>query len=203
MNRSDGVKTSRIVVEAGGLEFVTTDGRVLARLEEARAGGGVLSLLDAQGQLCAQIGSGADGGVVCVRAQKGKGRATMFIQEHEGVQTGAVSAFHDGGKEAARMGTSDYGGGFSCYSPEGYVSLVLCTGVDGGILEMCRSDGAAAVRTGAYGKEGALVVFNAETAPAFAVPVWKLMPAADKEKTDEQSKIDENTAAPAETEATG
>ena len=65
------------MVEEGGLEFVTPDGRLLALLNEEPGRGATLTLFDADGGRSASLGASGAGGAFIAWSRYCRGYATL------------------------------------------------------------------------------------------------------------------------------
>ncbi len=183
-----------LTVGAGGLDFVTPEGRLLARLSEAPGGGAQFTLYGPNGVVSLSAGTaGADvmvlGGshaapATSARASlsaSGSGGAVSLGGQPglEGVRMQAhpegnhLSLLMPGGRPGVSLGTHAEGGTISAATAGGQEVARISAGEEGGMLEVWAGDGRLSAVLGSDQGDGGLVILDRGGARIFAVPVWK------------------------------
>lgn len=162
-------KKTRIVVEEGGLEFVTPDGRILATLREEPGRGATLTLVDADGGPSVSLGASGAGGAVIAWSRYCRGYATLGADD----LGGAVNVGSPEGGRVACVTVIDGSGSVQVGTPDGEAKAYLNAGQDGGMVGINNGSGLQVAALGVHDGDGVAQVLSRAGVRLFVVPAWK------------------------------
>ncbi len=163
-------KTTQIVVPEGGLEFVTPDGRLLARLKEEPGRGATLILADADDGPSVSLGAMAAGGGVVAWSRHCRGYASLGADD----VGGTVNVGGPEGGRVAFLTVLDGNGCLAVNTPDGDAKAYLSVNpAGGGVVAVNNGDGLQVVVLAVDNGDGVIQALSRTAVQLFVVPLWK------------------------------
>ncbi len=179
-------KTTQIVVPEGGLEFVTPDGRLLARLRDEPGEGATLILADADDGPAVSLGAMATGGGLIAWSRYCRGYASLSAND----VGGCVNIGDPDKRLVASLMVQEGAGIVSVGTPDGEAKAYLWAGPAGGLVAVNNNNGLQVAALGVHDSDGVIQALSQAEVRVFVVPAWKLTDAekCTAEKCTDQEK---------------
>ncbi len=179
--------TCNFVVPAGGLQFVTPSGNVIAKLMSDEAGP-LFTLFNQDGLPAVSFGCTPQGGAIFIQSRDTQGYARVEAVEGGGL----VNVGNAAGSSVVQLASSSGGGSVQIANHARHCKAMLEVVNDSGYLGVNNAEGEKVVAIGGgEGRDGDVLVTDRSGARIFAVPAWKY---ADSQPQRESATVEQETA---------